>query len=127
MNNKILGFAAILGLLAVIIGAFGAHSLKEKLSPEALQSFETGVRYMMYHVLALLIIGNSRMITKKSKLLISVFFLVGIIFFSGSIFAISTNLVQAKQIWLITPLGGVFFVLGWLISALSFFKSTDDN
>lgn len=127
MNNKILGFAAILGLLAVIIGAFGAHSLKEKLSPEALQSFETGVRYMMYHVLALLIIGNSRMITKKSKLLISVFFLVGIIFFSGSIFAISTNLVQAKQIWFITPLGGVFFVLGWLISALSFFKSTDDN
>ena len=127
MNNKILGFAAILGLLTVIIGAFGAHSLKEKLSPEALQSFETGVRYMMYHVLALLIIGNSRMITKKSKLLISGFFFIGILFFSGSIFAISTDVVQAKQIWFITPLGGVFFIVGWLISALSFFKSTDDN
>lgn len=127
MNNKILGLAALLGLLTVIIGAFGAHSLKEKLSPEALQSFETGVRYMMYHALAMLIIANSRMIAKKSKLLISAFFLIGIIFFSGSIFVISTNLVQAEQIWFITPLGGVFFVLGWLISAISFFKSTEDS
>ncbi len=127
MNNKILGIAALLGLLTVIIGAFGAHSLKEKIDPEALESFETGVRYMMYHVFAILIIGNSRMITDKSKLIISGFFFTGILFFSGSIFAISLGLVQAKQIWFITPIGGLFFILGWLISAISFFKSTVNN
>jgi len=124
MIKKISGLAALLGLLTVVIGAFGAHSLKEKLSPEVLQSFETGVRYMMYHVLAILFITNSGMLSEKSKMIISVLFIAGILFFSGSIFSISLGLVQAKQIWFITPLGGLFFILGWLISAISFFKST---
>ena len=65
MIKKISGLAALLGLLTVVIGAFGAHSLKEKLSPEVLQSFETGVRYMMYHVLAILFITNSGMLSEK--------------------------------------------------------------
>ena len=124
MIKKISGLAALLGLLTVVIGAFGAHSLKEKLSPEVLQSFETGVRYMMYHALAILFITNSGMLSEKSKMIISVLFIAGILFFSGSIFSISLGLVQAKQIWFITPLGGLFFILGWLISAISFFKST---
>lgn len=127
MIKKISGFTALLGMLTVVIGAFGAHSLKEKLSPEVLQSFETGVRYMMYHVLAILLITNSRMLPDKSKLIISSLFIIGILFFSGSIFAISLDIVQAKQIWFITPVGGLFFILGWLISAYSFFTSTDRN
>lgn len=127
MIKKISGIAAILGLLTVIIGAFGAHSLKDKLDPEALQSFETGVRYMMYHVLAILLITNSRLIPEKSKLTIAYLFIAGILFFSGSIFMISLGFVTASQIWFITPIGGLFFILGWLISALSFFKSTDKN
>jgi uncharacterized membrane protein YgdD (TMEM256/DUF423 family) len=127
MIKKISGFTALLGMLTVVIGAFGAHSLKEKLSPEVLQSFETGVRYMMYHVLAILLITNSRMLSDKSKLIISSLFIIGILFFSGSIFAISLDIVQAKQIWFITPVGGLFFILGWLISAYSFFTSTDRN
>lgn len=127
MIKKISGFTALLGLLTVVIGAFGAHSLKESLSPEVLQSFETGVRYMMYHVLAVLLITNSGMLPEKMKLIISALFITGILFFSGSIFAISLGFVQAKQIWFITPLGGLFFILGWLISAFSFFKSTDRN
>ena len=127
MIKKIAGFTALLGLLTVVIGAFGAHSLKEKLSPEMLQSFETGVRYMMYHVLAVLLITNSGMLSEKMKLIISALFITGILFFSGSIFAISLGLVQARQIWFITPLGGLFFILGWLISAFSFFRSTDRN
>ena len=127
MIKKISGFTALLGMLTVVIGAFGAHSLKEKLSPEVLQSFETGVRYMMYHVLAILLITNSRMLSDKSKLIISSLFIIGILFFSGSIFAISLDIVQAKQIWFITPVGGLFFILGWLISAYSFFASTDRN
>ena len=127
MIKKISGFAALLGMLTVVIGAFGAHSLKEKLSPEALQSFETGVRYMMYHVLAILLITNSGMLSDKSKLIVSSLFITGILFFSGSIFAISLDIVQAKQIWFITPIGGLFFILGWLISAYSFYTSTDRN
>jgi len=127
MIKKIAGFTALLGLLTVVIGAFGAHSLKEKLSPEMLQSFETGVRYMMYHVLAVLLITNSGMLSEKMKLIISALFITGILFFSGSIFAISLGIVQARQIWFITPLGGLFFILGWLISAFSFFRSTDRN
>jgi len=104
MIKKISGFTALLGLLTVVIGAFGAHSLKERLSPEVLQSFETGVRYMMYHVLAILLITNSGMLSDKSKLIISSLFILGILFFSGSIFAISLDIVQAKQIWFITPI-----------------------
>jgi len=127
MIKKISGLAALLAMLTVVIGAFGAHSLKEKLSPEVLQSFETGVRYMMYHVLAILLITNSGMLSDKSKLIISSLFIAGILFFSGSIFAISLDIVQAKQIWFITPLGGLFFILGWLISAYSFYTSTDRN
>ena len=127
MIKKISGFAALLAMLTVVIGAFGAHSLKEKLSPEVLQSFETGVRYMMYHVLAILLITNSGMLSDKSKLIISSLFIAGILFFSGSIFAISLDIVHAKQIWFITPLGGLFFILGWLISAYSFYTSTNRN
>ena len=127
MIRKLAGITALLGLITVITGAFGAHSLKEKLDVEALQNFETATRYMMYHVLAILLMINSGMIKEKSKFIISGFFLAGILFFSGSIFAISLDLVQAKQIWFITPLGGLFFIIGWLISALSFFNFSDKN
>ena len=127
MIRKLAGITALLGLITVITGAFGAHSLKEKLDAEALKNFETATRYMMYHVLAILLMINSGMIKEKSKLVISGFFLAGILFFSGSIFAISLDLVQAKQIWFITPLGGLFFIIGWLISALSFFNFSDKN
>ena len=127
MIKKISGIAALLGLLTVITGAFGAHSLKEKLSIEAMQSFETGVRYMMYHVLTILIIANSKMLSGKTQIKASFFFLAGIVFFSGSIFLIALQLVQAKQIWFITPLGGLFFIIGWLITALGFFKPADNN
>ena len=119
--------AAFLGMLAIILGAFGAHALKEQLDPESLQSFETGVRYMMYHVLAILLFYFNPLLSQKAKTRISQFFLAGILFFSGSIFLIATGMIQAKTIWYITPLGGLFFVLGWFIAALSFLKSNDKN
>lgn len=127
MIRKISGLAALLGLLTVVIGAFGAHSLKDKLDPEALKSFETGVKYMMYHVLALLILTNNSRLTEKSKIIISYLFLLGIFFFSGSIYIIALDIISAKQIWYITPLGGLLFILGWLYAAVSFFKSNDIN
>ncbi len=119
--------AAFLGMLTIILGAFGAHALKEQLEPESLQSFETGVRYMMYHVLGILLINFSPLLGQRSKTRISQLFLLGILFFSGSIFMIATGMAEAKSIWFITPLGGLFFVIGWLLAALSFLKSNDKN
>ncbi len=119
--------AAFLGMLAIILGAFGAHALKEQLEPESLQNFETGVRYMMYHALGILLINFSPLPGQRSKTMISQLFLLGILFFSGSIFVIATGMAEAKSIWFITPLGGLFFVIGWLLAALSFLKSNDKN
>ncbi len=115
--------ASILGFLVVVLGAFGAHALKEKLSLEALNNFETGVRYMMYHTIVILFINSYPGFTDKIKNTISSFFFIGILFFSGSIFVISIGSVAAKNIWFITPLGGVLLILGWIIMIFSFIKS----
>jgi len=108
-----LSTTAFLGFLTVILGAFGAHALKEKLDPDTLKSFETGVRYMMYHVIVLLFVNSYSSFSQKTKNTISYLFFLGIIFFSGSIFAITFG-VPASTIWFITPLGGLFLIFGWL-------------
>ncbi len=120
--KNILSLIAFLGLLAIVFGAFGAHSLKEILDPEAIKSFETGVRYMMYHVIVLLFVNTYNRITDKDKKIITYSFLVGILLFSGSIFAITAGGVSAKSIWFVTPLGGLFFIFGWLKLGLTFLK-----
>ena len=120
--KNILSLIAFLGLLAVVFGAFGAHSLEEKLGPEAIKSFETGVRYMMYHVIVLLFVNSNNRITDKDKKIITYSFLAGVLLFSGSIFAMTAGGVSAKSIWFITPLGGLFFIFGWLKLSLSFLK-----
>ena len=127
MISKISGIAALLGLFAIALGAFGAHSLKDKLNPQELLNFETGVRYMMYHVLGILLVNNSSFLKDRTKRSVSILFLIGILFFSGSLFAISTSFIAAKQIWFITPLGGLLFILGWFITAVGFFKRNTEN
>ena len=122
MKNLI--FASILGLVSVAMGAFGAHALKDILEPEALQSYETGVRYMMVHALALLFLNNSTALEQKTKNTLSSLFIVGIVFFSGSIFAIQLKLVDASSIWFITPIGGLLLISGWFGMALAFFRKT---
>lgn len=124
MQNKLLIIASILGLLSVALGAFGAHTLKGLLDAEALMSYETGVRYMMYHALAVLFINGSKAFDEKSANTISYFFLGGIAFFSGSIFAISLGAVEAKSIWFITPLGGLLLIVGWLLMIFSLLKKS---
>lgn len=123
MSRTNLGTAAILGALTIILGAFGAHALKDKLDPDSMQSFETAVRYLMYHVLALLFINSTSLLNERAKKQISLLFFVGIFFFSGSILAISLDLVSAQKIWFITPLGGLLFVTGWILAGVSFFRS----
>ena len=111
-------------MLAVIFGAFGAHYLKSIFTPELLQSFETGVRYQFYHAFALLFVAIYAAIKPDSKVrLISIFFIAGIILFSGSIYALcwlkSTAHIGLGGLGILTPLGGVCFISGWLLLLLS--------
>ena len=110
---KNLTIISLLGLLSVILGAFGAHALEDKLTVEALDSYETAVRYQMYHVIILLIINLYNGFSAKQKNIASYLFIIGILFFSGSIYCIQLTSITAKSIWFITPLGGLFLILGW--------------
>jgi uncharacterized membrane protein YgdD (TMEM256/DUF423 family) len=124
---KNLIITCFLGLTAIILGAFGAHALKEILSVEQLNSFETAVRYQMYHVIVLLIVNLFDGFTTKQKNTISILFFIAIILFSGSIYLIQLTQITAKSIWFITPLGGLFFILGWLLMILIFAKKMNKN
>ncbi|PHR71572.1 MAG: hypothetical protein COA67_06030 [Lutibacter sp.] len=124
MKNKNLVITSILGAIAIVLGAFGAHALKEKLGVDALKSFETGVRYQMYHVIVLLFVNTYAGFKSKTKNVISMLFISGIVLFSGSIYAITILDINPKSIWFITPLGGVFFIIGWIKMTISFLKSS---
>ena len=119
---KNLIITSVLGALAIVLGAFGAHALKESLSATELLSFETAVRYQMYHVIVLLFVNtyNGFSISQKNK--ISLSFFLGILFFSGSIYAINLTSITAKSIWFVTPLGGLFFIIGWILMITLFVK-----
>lgn len=130
MNKRILILAAILGLTSVIIGAFGAHGLKQVLNADQLQTFEVGVRYQMYHALFLLFIGLTDKITVKAKSAIFYLILVGVIFFSGSIYGLATNDLigfDFKKIAFITPIGGSLLIASWIIILLNFFKLKENK
>lgn len=114
--------ACFFGMLAIILGAFGAHALKETLTTTQLLSFETAVRYQMYHVIVLLFVNTYSGFSSAQKNTISWLFIFGILFFSGSIYVIQLTEVSAKSIWFITPLGGLLFVLGWLFMIVYFIK-----
>lgn len=114
-----------LAALAVILGAFGAHGLKPKLSPEQFQTFETAVKYQFYHVFALITIGILMIVYPNLKLaLAGDFFLSGIILFCGSLYLLACKDLLgiqsfAKILGPVTPIGGLCFILGWVIA---FFK-----
>jgi len=116
MTQFTLLFASILGCLAVIFGAFGAHALKKLLSEEQLKSFETGVKYQMYHALVLLLIGfNFKLETESEKYMIYSF-IIGILLFSFSIYGLVISSAKNKKMKFlgpITPLGGLLLFCGW--------------
>lgn len=124
---KNLTITAVLGAIAVILGAFGAHALKAKLTPEALESFQTAVRYQFIHVLLLLFVNMFSELTVKEKNRISYFLIAGIFMFSGSIYLIYLVQVPAKSIWFVTPLGGVLLIVGWSLLVYSFLKRIVKN
>lgn len=120
--NKNLTITAVLGIITIILGAFGAHALSKSLTIEGLNSFETAVLYQMFHVIVLLFVNTYKDFTIQQQNRISYLFFLGILFFSGSIYVIQLLGVSAKVIWFITPLGGFFLMLGWLFMAVSFAK-----
>lgn len=129
MDKKTITTGAFLGMLAIILGAFGAHALKAVLSPEQLITFETGVRYQMYHALFLLFIGTTGLLSQKTKKTIYYLVLVGVLFFSGSIYLLATNGLTSfdfRVIGFITPIGGLLLILAWGIAGYNFlFKSSE--
>ena len=120
--NKNLSITAFLGIFAIVLGAFASHRLKETLSPEAMNSIETAIRYQMYHVIVLLFVNTYSVFSDRFKNRVSWLFFIGILFFSGSIYAIYLLGIPAKSIWFITPSGGLLFILGWLFMFLFFIK-----
>lgn len=130
MDKKIYSTAALLGMIAIILGAFGAHALKALLTPEQLVTFETGVRYQMYHALFLLFIGNMSSLSLKSKKYIYGFVLSGVVLFSGSIYLLATNSLTAfdfKIIGFVTPIGGFLLILSWIVLFMDFFNKKSQN
>ncbi|MDO5970663.1 DUF423 domain-containing protein [Flavivirga aquimarina] len=132
MNKKILITASIFGLLAVILGAFGAHALKELITVESQQTFETGVRYQMYHAILLLFVGTTTYIQQKTKKVLYYLIVLGIILFSGSIYGLATNLLTTfnfKTVGFVTPIGGLLLILAWGVMIANFLKieSKNDN
>ncbi len=119
----IAGFA--FGLTGVILGAFATHGLKPVLSNAAMNSFETGVQYQIYHALLLLILGNLKEEKEKITKLIFYLLVIGIFLFSGSIYLLSTREITNLNIGFlgpVTPLGGSLLILCWILLLWRFIK-----
>ena len=120
MHRKFIATGVLLGALAVALGAFGAHGLKKIVSAEAVQTFQTGVQYQMYHALALVLTGILyEKCYQRFTSLAGKFFIAGIILFSGSLYLITAGKAAETsaldKAGIITPLGGVCFIAGWLL------------
>ena len=119
---KNLIIASFFGMVAIILGAFEAHALKEILSIDELSSFETGVRYQMYHAIVLLFVNGYDQFTIPQKNRITYLFVTGILLFSGSIYLIHFTSISVKSIWFLSLLGGLAFIIGWIFMILYFYQ-----
>jgi uncharacterized membrane protein YgdD (TMEM256/DUF423 family) len=118
MERKIISVAAFMGMIAIVLGAFGAHALKKELSVEQLSSFETGVKYQMYHALFLLFLGQVSNLSEKVKKTVFQLVLFGVFFFSGSIYLLTTQAlsgVDFRFIGIVTPIGGALLIGAWVV------------
>ncbi len=129
MNKKLKIAGAIFGLTAVIIGAFGAHGLEKVLDAPSIATFETGVKYQMYHALLLLLVSIFALSEKTKKSLL-VLLITGIVLFSGSIYGLATNELtdfDFTTIALITPLGGTLLIISWVVLLMQFIKGGNNG
>ncbi len=127
MSRTFLIIGTILGGLSVVLGAFGAHGLKKIVPPETIVTFETGVRYQFYHCFAILVVAILfEKISHPTLAWAGYSFLAGIILFSGSLYLLTalkaTGTVGLSGIGIITPIGGLFLVAGWLLLLIAILK-----
>jgi uncharacterized membrane protein YgdD (TMEM256/DUF423 family) len=127
MNRQITITAALLGMLAVILGAFGAHGLKAIVSPSHLDTWHTAVQYHFYHVFALLFLAVSNLPKSKAASVAYYCFLLGILCFSGSLYLLTlmdlNGMAWVRGLGPVTPLGGLFFIIGWVALAVAAYKA----
>lgn len=129
MNKKILITASVFGVIAVILGAFAAHGLENRVSTDAIDTFQTGVRYQMYHALLLLFVANTSYLKTNKKKGILYLIIIGILLFSGSIYGLATNVLTSfdfKSIAFITPIGGFLLILSWIVMLAGFIKNKEE-
>ncbi len=125
MDKKIIKTAAILGFIAIAFGAFGAHRLKKMVGVLELNTFETGVRYQMYHALFLLFVGTTNIISESAKKVIYLTTLSGILLFSGSLYLLALNNFlpfNFKPFGFVTPIGGLLFLTAWFWLFVNFYR-----
>ena len=120
MHKLFLSVGALLGGIAVALGAFGAHGLKKIVEPETVNTFQTGVQYQMYHALALVAVAIVfEKFPNKMMSWAGISFCIGILLFSGSLYLLTilkaTGKVGLEGVGIITPFGGLFFIVGWLL------------
>ncbi len=120
MDRTFMFVGALMGFVGVGLGAFGAHGLKGRLPAEMLAVFETGVRYQMYHALALLVLGAMMSRLEGRAVVVAGWsFTAGILIFSGSLYALALS--GVTMLGAITPIGGVAFLIGWIALAVAAF------
>lgn len=118
----ILSSGIVFAMLAVVLGAFAAHGLKSKISVEMIEVFKTGAQYQFYHGLALIIVAVLMLHIPSSLLNYSGYlFIAGVVCFSGSLYALA--LTGIKFFGPITPLGGLFFIVGWILMLVAALKA----
>lgn len=125
MNKRLLVTGAILGILGIILGAFAAHGLAKLVDVDAIKTFETGVRYQIYHAFFLLILGSTSFVSLKTKKAIFYIVVLGVVFFSGSIYGLATNSLSSfdfTTIALITPLGGLLLIMAWVLMLIGIIR-----
>jgi uncharacterized membrane protein YgdD (TMEM256/DUF423 family) len=129
MNKKILITGSVLGILGIILGAFAGHGLEKLVDTDAINTFETGVRYQMYHAFFLLMLGGTSFVSLKTKKVVFYLVLIGLLFFSGSIYGLATNTLSGfdfKAIAMITPIGGLLLILAWVFMLIGIIKNEVD-
>lgn len=117
MNRTILLIGIVMGMLSIMLGAFGAHGLEKLVDAEAVATFETGVRYQMYHALFLLFLGVWSGTEAKAKKTVLILVLLGVILFSFSIYLLALNSLTSfdfRIIGFLTPIGGVLLITAWI-------------
>jgi len=130
MHKRFITTGALLGAIAVALGAFGAHGLKKIVPAETVQAFQTGVQYQMYHALAILLTGvlYDKCYPKFVRIA-GILFIIGIILFSGSLYLITAGkaaeITSLDKAGIITPFGGVAFITGWLFLFVAAIKKTE--